>query len=106
MQITLSDMTKNEFIEWRRTDFYAQPRDFSIDNCFWSYDQEILFKEVYAGVSSKKKVCPMKAIDFAHLQKKADYFGTAIQVVDCLGLRRLMEIECDSGSAVLCLCGL
>ena len=45
-------------------------------------------------MSEKKKVCPMKAIDFAHLEKKADYFGTAIQVVDCLGLRHLMKLEC------------
>ena len=44
VQITLSDMTKNEFIEWHRTDFYAKPHDYSIDNCFWSYDQEILFR--------------------------------------------------------------
>ena len=88
-------MTKAEFLEWHRTNFYDQPRELSIDNCFWCYDQEIMFKEVYAVMSSKKKVCPMKAIEFAQLQKKADYFGTAIQVVDCLGLCRLMEIECD-----------
>ena len=46
-------------------------------------------------MSNKKKVCSMKAIDFAHLEKKADYFGTAIQVVDCLGLYHLMKLECN-----------
>ena len=44
-------------------------------------------------MSEKKRVCPMKAIDFDHLMKKEDYFGTAIRVVDCLGLRRLMDTE-------------
>ena len=54
MQVTLSSMTKNEFIEWRRINFYDQPRDRIIDSCFWCYDQEILFKEVYAVMKSKK----------------------------------------------------
>ena len=46
-------------------------------------------------MQGKKKVCPMKAIDFDHLEKKADYFGTAIRVVDCLGPRHLMTLECN-----------
>ena len=95
VQVTICSMTKTEFTEWRRIDFYDQPRDYTIDSCFWCYDQEILLKEVYAVMKSKKKVCPMKAIDFAHLQKKADYFGTAIRVVDCLGLRHPMKLECN-----------
>ena len=95
VQLTLSEMRKSEFLEWRKPNFYDQPRDLSIDTCFWCYDQELLFKTVYAEMSEKKKVCPMKAIDFEHLMKKPDYFGTAIRVVDCLGLRRLMETECN-----------
>ena len=88
-------MTRNEFIQWRKTDFYAEPRDLEIDNCFWCHEQEILFNEVYLAMSEKKRVCPMKAIDFDHLMKKEDYFGTAIRVVDCLGLRHLMDTECN-----------
>ena len=80
VQVTLSDMTRTEFIQWRKTDFYAEPRDLEIDNCFWCHEQEILFNEVYLAMSEKKRVCPMKAIDFAHLMKKEDYFGTAIQI--------------------------
>ena len=101
MQMALSDMRKSEFIEWRKINFYDQPQDLTIDNYFWCYDQEILFKNVYAVMSEKKKVCPMKAIDFAHLMKKADYFGTTIRVVDCLGLRRLMETECNYNMALV-----
>ena len=57
-------MTRTEFIEWRKTDFFAEPRDLEIDNCFWCHEQEILFNEVYMAMSEKKRVCPMKGIDF------------------------------------------
>ena len=73
VQVTFSEVSRNEFIQWRKTDFYDQPRDYSIDNCFWCYDQEILYRNVYVEMSEKKKVCPMKAIDFGHLMKKPDY---------------------------------
>ena len=63
VQLALSDMTRTEFVEWRKINFYDQPHDLTIDNCFWCYDQEILFREVYVVMSEKKKVCPMKAID-------------------------------------------
>ena len=32
VQVVLSDMTRTEFIQWRKTDFYAEPRDLEIDN--------------------------------------------------------------------------
>ena len=38
VQVTISDMTRNEFIQWRKTDFYAEPRDLEIDNCFWCHE--------------------------------------------------------------------
>ena len=35
VQVTICSMYKTEFSEWRRTNFFDQPHDLSIDSCFW-----------------------------------------------------------------------
>ena len=54
----------------------------------------MLMREFYNQLK-KWKVCPQKAIDFAHLEERHAYFGQAVQVVDCLGLRKLMTTQCN-----------
>ena len=51
-------------------------------------------KELYNQLK-KWKVRPPKAIDFAHLEARHAYFGQAVHVVECLGLRKLMETKCN-----------
>ena len=88
------ELSKSDFRAWRSSFNYDEPQDADIDNCFWSAQIEKLHKDLYLKLSDIKKVCPHRVIDFAQLEKNSAYFGGAVQVVDALGLRHLMESHC------------
>ena len=89
------ELNKADFRDWRTAFNYNEPRNYKIDNCFWSPQMEKLHIDLYSQLSDIKKVCPHRVIDFEALAKKAAYFWGAVRVVDALGLRPLMISHCN-----------
>lgn len=62
----------------------------SNDDCFWTQEQELIMWQIYETFTTK--VCPMRALDFEKLGKKA-YFNEMLWVTEKLGLHPLMELR-------------
>jgi hypothetical protein len=54
--VTLDGLTTSEFVEMRKRNMYALPRN-SRDRCFVQKEQELIMKEFYASLK-KYPVCP------------------------------------------------
>jgi hypothetical protein len=85
----LKDLTKQEYREFRHRKYYSMPKD-NMSTYFWRSKHEMIFKEVYAPMSTK--VCPMKYIDI-DLLFKDEYFRNALWVTENMGLHKLMAIK-------------
>ena len=59
---TLAEMSKDEFCEMRKRNFFALPQT-STDGDFWRHEQELIMKEIYAKLS-KHPMCPQGVLIF------------------------------------------
>jgi hypothetical protein len=82
--VTLDGLSAIEFVEMRKQNMYALPRN-SRDRCFVRKEQELIMKEFYASLK-KYLVCPQTVMDFSHFAKYSAYFAEAVWVSRKLGL--------------------
>jgi hypothetical protein len=89
--VTLEGLSAPEYVEMRKRNMYALPRN-SRDRCFFWKEQELIMKEFYASLK-KYPVCPQTVMDFSHFAEHSAYFGEAVWVTCKLGLHPLMKIQ-------------
>src|SRR3954468_21483530 len=89
---SLAKMSKGEYRELRKTDFYALPRT-NEDPRYWRKEQAVLMKDVY-GVLTRSPVCPLKFMSVEKM-RQSPYFNDALWICEKLGLYNLMELHED-----------
>jgi hypothetical protein len=90
---TLEGLTAHEFVEMRKRNFYALPRN-SWDQWFFRKEQELIVNKFYASLK-KWPVCPPTVLDFAHFERHRAYFEEAVWIKQKFGLYPLMKIQED-----------
>jgi hypothetical protein len=65
--VTLEGLSSSEYIEMRKRNIYALPRN-SRDHCFVRKEQELIMKEFYASLK-KYPIFPQTVMDFSHFAK-------------------------------------
>ncbi|KAK1605255.1 hypothetical protein QYE76_028928 [Lolium multiflorum] len=74
----------NEYARLRQTNIYTSPKATNCSALFWSKYQEKTFDDLYANATYK--VAPMHHINFAHMDKHANYFAEARDICEQFGL--------------------
>ena len=92
-------MPRADYIKIRQGDWYLTPRDEEIeDNSFWCMEQLFIHRDVYLTMSHP--IRPMQPIKLSALESKPAY-DQAANVIEKLGLVRLMELKCDYSVALV-----
>ena len=81
----------HEYARLRQTNPYTTPKATNCSELFWTRYQEKTYNDLYAEATYR--VAPMHYINFAHMDKHAQYFAEAREVCDQLGLIPLMEFH-------------
>ena len=81
----------HEYARLRQTNSYTTPKATNCSELFWTRYQEKTYNDLYAEATYR--VAPMHYINFAHMDKHAQYFAEAREVCDQLGLIPLMEFH-------------
>ena len=75
---SLAKMSKEEYCELRKTNFYALPRT-SDDPRFGRKEQGVFMKDVY-GVLTKSPLCPQKFMNIEQM-RQSPYFNDALWIL-------------------------
>ncbi|KAK1652366.1 hypothetical protein QYE76_070171 [Lolium multiflorum] len=81
----------NEYARLRQSNAYTSPKGTNCSALFWTKYQEKTFDDLYANATYK--VAPMHHINFAHMDKHANYFAEARNICEQFGLIPLMEFQ-------------
>ncbi|KAK1630064.1 hypothetical protein QYE76_004379 [Lolium multiflorum] len=81
----------NEYARLRQTNIYTSPKGTNCSALFWTKYQEKTFDDLYANATYK--VAPMHHINFAHMDKHANYFAEARDICEQFGLFPLMKFQ-------------
>ncbi|KAK1610142.1 hypothetical protein QYE76_033815 [Lolium multiflorum] len=81
----------NEYARLRQSNAYTSPKGTNCSALFWTKYQEKTFDDLYANATYK--VAPMHHINFAHMDKHANYFAEARDICEQFGLVPLMKFQ-------------
>ncbi|KAK1669965.1 hypothetical protein QYE76_058124 [Lolium multiflorum] len=81
----------NEYARLRQTNIYTSPKATNCSELFWTKYQEKIFDDLY--VNATYKVAPMHHINFAHMDRHANYFAEARDICEQFGLFPLMKFH-------------
>jgi hypothetical protein len=76
--VTLEGLSSLEYVEMRKQNMYALPRN-SRDRCFVCKEQELIMKKFYASLK-KYAVFPQTVMDFSHFAKYSAYSTEAMWI--------------------------
>ena len=80
-----------EYSEMRQRNSYLASKEARCSPRFWNFFQQKIYEDIYT--ENVNHVAPMHTIDFAHVEKEAEYFADAKAIWTEFGLMRLMNFN-------------